>query len=362
MGSRDRRMTRNWIYSLLRIGNNLQRIDFSTRLAVAIYLSYDSQDIFANEILQEFLPFPFDPVPDSLEDRLAVVMNHFPDFSIENIFPFHQSLSSEINAAEYAKSMLSQPDVWIRYKRQFREHVLSELTSRQIVHSEFDSLDHCLRIPAGTSLEKLESFEKGYFEIQDINSQRSGNYFKPFDGETWWDACCGSGGKSLLLAEIKPDVKIFATDKRPSILESYRRRSAKAGLKSAGLRVLDVETQAEGRENFFDGIIADVPCSGSGTWARSPEWLSRFSEDQIAQTYSKKQRSIVANLVPALKQGAPLIYITCSVFREENEENVGFFLASFPLDLKEHGYLHGYANGADTLFVARMEKRKEIQG
>lgn len=104
-------------------------------------------------------------------------------------------------------------------------------------------------------------------------------------------------------------------------------------------------------------IIADVPCSGSGTWARTPEQLTYFSEKRIAK-YASLQKKIVKNAIVKLKAGGYFLYITCSVFKMENEENVDFIHEQLHLKLVESRYLKGYEIQADTLFAALFIKEQ----
>ena len=104
----------------------------------------------------------------------------------------------------------------------------------------------------------------------------------------------------------------------------------------------------------FDGIILDAPCSGSGTWARTPEQISFFQPEQI-NYYKQLQQTIIKNIVPLLKQGKPLIYITCSVFKEENEEQVQF-ATSLGFKVESKKLLQGHQTRSDTLFVFRLIK------
>ena len=108
-------------------------------------------------------------------------------------------------------------------------------------------------------------------------------------------------------------------------------------------------------KDSMDGIILDAPCSGSGTWSRTPEMLSQFNESQI-EKFIYLQRTIAENAVQFLKPGCPLVYITCSVFKEENEEAVAYFLANLPLKLEKMELIKGYESKADTMFVARFLK------
>ena len=106
----------------------------------------------------------------------------------------------------------------------------------------------------------------------------------------------------------------------------------------------------------MDLIIADVPCSGSGTWARTPEQLHFFSKKKIEE-YSTLQQKIVSNASEWLKENGYLLYITCSVFKKENEENVVFFQKNLNLQFIKSEYLKGYKMQADTLFAALFKKK-----
>ena len=101
----------------------------------------------------------------------------------------------------------------------------------------------------------------------------------------------------------------------------------------------------------FSVILCDVPCSGSGTWGRTPEQYYSFEENQI-EAFVKKQKNIVINTIAHLAKDGWFIYITCSVFKAENEDMVDFIQENFSCQLLEMKYLKGYENKADTMFVA----------
>jgi 16S rRNA (cytosine967-C5)-methyltransferase len=103
----------------------------------------------------------------------------------------------------------------------------------------------------------------------------------------------------------------------------------------------------------FDGIILDAPCSGSGTWGRTPEMINQF-EIHKTDFFKRLQQAIVTNVAKHLKPGKPLIYITCSAFKAENEDAVSYITKELGLQLEEMKVLTGYENKADTMFVARM--------
>ena len=103
----------------------------------------------------------------------------------------------------------------------------------------------------------------------------------------------------------------------------------------------------------FQFILCDVPCTGSGTWSRTPEQLYFFNEKKIKK-YAAIQKQIVSNVMPQLRPGGTFIYITCSVFKKENEEVVGFIKEKFHMTLKQMELLKGYDKKADSMFVAVM--------
>jgi 16S rRNA (cytosine967-C5)-methyltransferase len=152
------------------------------------------------------------------------------------------------------------------------------------------------------------------------------------------------------------NIQLTVTDTRKSILENLRKRFAKAGIKKYDSFVADVSNSSLAFEKKFDLIIADVPCSGSGTWSRTPEQLLFFNEKKI-QEYSILQKKIVSNVVKSLNNEAYLLYITCSVFEKENEENINFFQEKLDLELIEKNYFKGYKMQADTLFAALLRKK-----
>jgi 16S rRNA (cytosine967-C5)-methyltransferase len=102
-----------------------------------------------------------------------------------------------------------------------------------------------------------------------------------------------------------------------------------------------------------DLIIADVPCTGSGTWARTPEWLKAFDLEMIAE-YQNTQKSIVTNLPLHLNASGYLLYITCSVFKQENEEVVEFLETNCQMELVKQAVVH--EQGGDYLFAALLKK------
>ena len=105
-----------------------------------------------------------------------------------------------------------------------------------------------------------------------------------------------------------------------------------------------------------DLVIADVPCTGSGTWSRTPEQLFYFREEQI-EVFQALQQKIISNILPSVKAGGYLLFITCSVFKKENEANTVFIQEKSSLQLLTQGVIKGYTNKADTMFAALFQAK-----
>jgi len=174
---------------------------------------------------------------------------------------------------------------------------------------------------------KTRAFQEGLFEVQDEGSQlvtlltgvKGG---KP--GELVIDACAGNGGKSLFLSGLmKNRGTIIASDPSAVKLSNLRRRAGKAG--AFNIKTADREALNE-YNNTADCIFIDAPCSGMGVFRRNPDSKWRLTPDDIKEL-AVKQNEILSEYSRLVKPGGRLVYVTCTISREENEDNVRGFLA-----------------------------------
>jgi 16S rRNA (cytosine967-C5)-methyltransferase len=345
MGSRDRKNLSKAIYSYFRLGNCLAGLKSDERLFVALFLTSNSPD----DMLAYFKPAYQELITASLTEKAAYLTSVFPEFNLNDIFPFATHLSSSIDQSLFISSQLIQPDLFIRAIKGAEQKLEVYLNEAQI---PFQKKEWCYRLPNAAKLLNTEYL----YEVQDQSSQYTANYFQPKPKQMWWDCCAASGGKSLLLHALEPTVHILASDNRASSLLNLEVRFKQAGITQFRRREIDLLAEINSIEkDSMDGIILDAPCSGSGTWSRTPEMLSQFNESQI-EKFIYLQRTIAENAVQFLKPGCPLVYITCSVFKEENEEAVAYLLANLPLKLEKMELIKGYESKADTMFVARFLK------
>jgi 16S rRNA (cytosine967-C5)-methyltransferase len=350
MGSRDRRNASRLVYNYYRLGNALKDIDLVEKLAVAEFLTNNNPNSFLEYYQLEWNNL----IANSLSEKLDFIKTIYLSFNLDDVFPFHQHFSEGIDEQSFLKSFFTQPDLFIRVKAS-EEQKITKLLAVADIKFEVKG-NQTIALPNGTKLEQIIT-DSGSYEIQDWSSQKVGAFFEPKKWEKWWDCCAASGGKSLLLHAQQADLKLLVTDNRASILENLQQRFALAGIRNYQKKVMDL-TQSQDlflHDYEFDGIIFDAPCSGSGTWGRTPEMIAQFATHKI-KFYSDLQRKLALNVVKYLKADKPLIYITCSVFKEENEDQVKWLCDTFNLKVERQELIKGYQAKADTMFVARLIK------
>ncbi|HZY39188.1 MAG TPA: RsmB/NOP family class I SAM-dependent RNA methyltransferase [Mucilaginibacter sp.] len=348
MGSTDRRVASRLVYNYFRLGRAVPDLPADERLFIAEFLCNTQ----LNSFLQHFKPEWAACIDFSLAEKLAMVKAVHPDFALEEVFPWTKQLSAGIDKEEFLRSFFVQPDLFIRVYKGFETQVKAALATAQVVFKEEGN--GCFCLPNGTRLETVIP-NPHWYEVQDFSSQQTAQYFKPNKWDYWWDACAASGGKSLLLHDREPTVKLVVSDIRESILSNLDERFQQAGLTKYQKKLLDLTQNNDLllHDYAFDGIILDAPCTGSGTWGRTPEMISQFDPHKI-EFFQRLQQNIARNVVKYLKPGKPLVYITCSVFKGENEDVVDFMVKELGLKLEEQLVLKGYECKADTMFLARL--------
>ncbi|MGF7082462.1 RsmB/NOP family class I SAM-dependent RNA methyltransferase [Mucilaginibacter sp. UYCu711] len=350
MGSSDRRVANRLMYNYFRLGKALWNTPTEDRLMVAEFLCNTQ----VNSFLQHFKPDWAACVGFTIEDKIDLVTKTYPDFKLDDVFPWVSQASPAIDKQAFLKSFFVQPDLFIHVHNGYDHLVKAELVKAAVAFK--DEGNGCISLPNGTRLEAIFPTQH-WFEVQDYSSQQTANYFKPNKWDAWWDACAASGGKSLLLHELEPNIKLVVSDIRESILANLDERFRSAGLMKYQKKQLDLTQNIDQtlHDYEFDGIILDAPCSGSGTWGRTPEMISQF-EPQKIEFFQRLQKNIAANVIKFLKPGKPLIYITCSAFKAENEDVVDYLVKECGLKLESVEVLKGYERRADSMFVARLSR------
>lgn len=351
MGSSDRRWATRYIYSFFRLGKALNQLDSLQRLAIGDFLCHNSLSL----ITAKYLPDAESTISLPLTEKISFINQNYPKFKLDDVFPFEVELSEGMSKTALEQSFFVQPDLFIRVKTSQQQQVVNQLTAN---HIEFKVIsDTTIALPNGTKLEQAIA-DASLYQIQDLSSQYTGTFFEPKKYDYWWDSCAASGGKSMLLHSLEPQIELLVSDVRENSLNNLKERFDSAGIKKYHAKTLDLLLNNDQvlHDYLFDGVLVDAPCSGSGTWGRTPEMLYFFEKYKI-ENYVKLQKGIAANVIKYLKKDKPLIYMTCSVFKAENEDVVKYLTDNFDLKLEKMELIKGYHHKADSMFVARLIKQ-----
>jgi 16S rRNA (cytosine967-C5)-methyltransferase len=216
-----------------------------------------------------------------------------------------------------------------------------------------------------------QSFLKGWFEVQDEGSQLAAALSGVAPGMQVADVCAGGGGKTLALAALMQGKgQIYAYDVDGRRLAPLKERADRAGAHNIQIRTpLRTKDALEDLRGRMDVVLVDAPCTGSGTWRRNPDAKWRLRPNALGKR-QEEQRQALAMAAPLVKAGGRLLYVTCSVLPEENEDQIASFAQSYPdfaavglrVDFPAHA--RGQAlqmtprlTGCDGFFVAALVRR-----
>jgi 16S rRNA (cytosine967-C5)-methyltransferase len=361
-GSKDRKFITHLCYGFYRIGKAFTDKALEEKLKIAIFICNDQVSEWRFLYDEDWL----DNWSDSLNNRIALIQTKYISFSLTDVFPFVDDLSEGIDTSAFIRSFFNQPDVFIRVRPGYYEDVISKLRQHNISFNVID--ENCISLSPFININSTICIDKEAV-IQDQSSQNIKRFLKIISAEfkdqksqdqqpeiITWDCCAGSGGKSILAYDILYNISLTVSDIRTSVIQNLKQRFAKAGIKNYRSFIADITNSKLPIANSkFDLIICDAPCTGSGTWSRTPEQLYFFQHEKIS-TYPLLQQKIVSHAIPSLKTNGYFLYITCSVFKKENEDITDFIIRQFDLELVKKELLKGYDEKADTMFAALFRK------
>lgn len=218
----------------------------------------------------------------------------------------------------------SRPPTWLRIDPRDAGRVLASLTTYDV--HQHPVCKSAIRIPPGLSMGRFPKLVS-MVTVQDLSSQAAGLLCDPAPGSRWWDACAGSGGKTLHLAALlRGRGEVVATDVRPSILRELDRRLQTTALRNVSIRNWS-GTKADRPTGLFDGALVDAPCSGTGTWHRNPDarWRTPCTiiEDKVTT-----QSSLIDSVADSVRPGGILVYAVCSMTEAEGPGIISRFLCN----------------------------------
>ncbi len=305
------------------------------------------------EIILHWLQTHFTPEMENLEYN----SNYNPYQSLG------QYLSQNITTDILTPWFIKEPLVWLSNGNITLKGLQGQLIKAGITIEQTHG--NALAVSAQVNLNPW--VENGNAYIQDISSQTAMNWSNQpmatfcHANSAVWDCCSGAGGKSISLLQQFPTTNLTCSDVRSNILDNLKDRFQLLGLKkptvfTASLNGYLDNSNSKNPNQTYNVILADVPCTGSGTWRRNPENI-HFFDSQTIETFAEKQLSIIQNVLPSLAIGGYLVYLTCSVFAAENEDNIKQILDTHPnLQLVSEEFCGGIDLQGDFIYRSVLQK------
>jgi 16S rRNA (cytosine967-C5)-methyltransferase len=317
LGSRDRRLYRELVYTVLRYLPWIEPLldpDPAEAVRRAAWLAGDTPALgpFRGEVAAGLPECP------AGADGKARVLGEDPDALTPAWF---RDECPAAFAPPLREALLSRAPLWLRLAPGDPGAALAEFDALGWAWRRSPLLAGAVALAPGTDVGRTRAYLSGRVEVQDVGSQRVLASAGPAPGGHWLDACAGAGGKTLQLASLLgPSGLVTARDPRPAALAELALRAQRASL-APRIRVGDPADPPGG----FDGVLVDAPCTGSGTWRRAPHlrWVTRPAAVAAA---ARVQLGLLRENGARVRAGGLLVYATCSLCRTENESVVDAFL------------------------------------
>ncbi len=340
-GSGDRNAIGSLVYDALRKKLSLgYRIGSDTPRGLVFAVLLLDWKYSPEEIAEAFKEDKFAPESLSGEELSALTNNRIEEAAlhVQADVPEWCVASLEANFAEdwvdEARALANRPPIDMRVNtlKSTREKVLKRLSKTGAVKTPIARngirIKPRERDARSPNVKAEEAYQKGRFEIQDEGSQIVADLVFAKPGEMVLDYCAGAGGKTLALAaamENKGQVHAYDTDK--SRLAPIHERLRRGGTRNVQVHSPDSD-MSELQERMHK-VVVDAPCTGSGTWRRRPDAKWRLSSSSLEERL-REQEEALSGAAAYVKPGGHLIYITCSLFPEENENQVYGFCDDNP--------------------------------
>lgn len=340
-GSGDRAAIGNLVYDALRRKRSLAaRMDSDSPRAVILAAASRALGISAADVIAAADGSAYAMAPLTEEERAGVSRASPPDAPAPILGDFPDWLEPSLRRAfgeravveAQALALRAPVDLRVNTLKADRERVLKVLARFSPSLTPLSPLGVRLPAPEGAgrnpNVENETAHGKGWYEIQDEGSQIAALLAGAGPRQQVLDICAGGGGKTLAFASAMQNTgQIYAYDD-----DAARLRPVFERLKRAGARNVQVMRAGDANELAalgprFDLVFCDAPCTGSGAWRRRPDAKWRLKPANLAQRQDE-QRAILAMAAPLVKPGGRLVYVTCSVLPEENDDQIAGFLAN----------------------------------
>lgn len=265
------------------------------------------------------------------EDTPVAVCGDFPDW----LLPSFERAFGRAAAAEGAALARRAPiDLRVNRLKADRARVMKALSRHAPAETPLSPTGVRLAPPAGSrrapNVEAEVAHGRGWYEVQDEGSQIAALMAGVEPRGQVLDICAGAGGKTLAFAAVMQNTgQVYAYDDEPARLRPIVERLKRAGARNVQVLPAGDSAALAALGARFDVVFIDAPCSGTGAWRRRPDAKWRLKPANVEQR-RKEQRAILDRAAPLTKPGGRLVYVTCSVLPEENEDQSTWFAANHP--------------------------------
>jgi 16S rRNA (cytosine967-C5)-methyltransferase len=268
---------------------------------------------------------------DSIQpgDLMSQHIHNLPDWLAR---PLKEQLGDEFDALAKSFQEPGTLDLRVNDLNEKRAEVQKELTAAGIVCELTPFSPWGLRLQGKPSLAKVKAFERGAVEVQDEGSQLLALLLDAHRGEMVVDFCAGAGGKTLAIgAAMRNTGRLYAMDTSAHRLDALKPRLARSQLSNVHPAAIahERDDRVKRLAGKIDRVLVDAPCSGLGTLRRNPDLKWRQKPEGIAEV-AITQTAILDSAARLLKSGGRLVYATCSVLPQENEDIANAFSAAHP--------------------------------
>jgi 16S rRNA (cytosine967-C5)-methyltransferase len=339
-GAKDRAWVSGLVLDALRHRRSLAwRVGAETPRAVAMAALAFGWGWSAEQVAQAFAEAPHGPgpladderralaAPRPLEDAPAPVRGDYPDWLDSYLERAFGAARTEEAAALAARAPV---DLRVNSRKAEVGRTLSVLAPLGVRPAGM--LRQALRLPPpdpaarAAPVESQPEHQKGWYEVQDLGSQIAAAAAGDIAGRQVLDLCAGGGGKTLALAAAMGNTgQLYAYDADARPLSETVKRAQRAGVRNLQVRSPLRPDALADLVRRMDVVFVDAPCSGSGTWRRHPDAKWRLRPGQLERRMAE-QEAVLAEGATYVKPGGRMVFVTCSVLSEENEDRVTSFL------------------------------------
>lgn len=346
-GSKDRVAIRDHVFDVLRRRNSCAARGGSGD-ARGLMMGLLRQD--GVDPLTLFTGGPYGPEPLTDAEQIECHDDGVLDLPEWLIPQMQASLGDEFAETERALRQRAPVMLRVNTRKSDMAQAIEALAADGIVAEAHPIASTALKVTIGMRrVANGDAYKDGMVELQDGSSQAAVEAISLTTGARVLDYCAGGGGKSLALA-ARVTGQFRAHDSEPARMGDLPARAARAGVE-----VTPVTSEEINEKNTYDAVICDVPCSGSGTWRRSPDAKWRFTADRLA-ALNEVQSEILHAAAPLVAPEGQLIYMTCSVLDAENRIILDRFLAQnagWRVTEERHWPV---SDGGDGFFMAQLDR------